>query len=295
MFSEPTDECAAGWTVPAVLKGRSSLAAGYFQRAAILNRRGTREATARAERRSGFVCPLTIPCSFFWQAATGKHQPWCGTLFSAIRRPARLGLLFVVAFSLAASSAGAGRDTQTSALERSLNCGPNAIYMFLVLCGANPTEDSVRSIVYGADGASFADMIVFSETYGVHTEVRKYAPVDFQRMPLPAICQTRGGREHNRIKHFHVAYDVDPTGIWTLDGTTGKRARIRKDRIADYLSGYALVRKSSFLSVISEYDVWFTLTLVAANLVLLIDLSRKRFSVAACVPDRGDTSAESES
>jgi ABC-type bacteriocin/lantibiotic exporter with double-glycine peptidase domain len=200
----------------------------------------------------------------------------------------------VVAFSLAASSAGANGGTPTSVLERSMSCGPNAIYMFLILCDVNPTEASVRSIVYGAEGASFGDLIKCAEACGVDTEVRKYAPGDFQRMRLPAICQTSGGREGGRIKHFYVAYDVDSTGIWTLDGTTGKRSRIRKERIADYLSGYALVRKSSFLSVISGYGVWFTLTLLAANLVLLNDLWRKRSSVAAFASDRDDTSAESE-
>lgn len=246
---------------------------------------------------SGVPSPalLTIRCSFICQAPTGRHQPWCGTLRSAGLRCAGLGLLLATAISPAASPAGAGRETPGSVPKRWMNCGPNAIFMFLVLCGANPTEDSVASIVYGDDGASFADLMRFANTYGVHTEVRRYAPGDFQRMRLPAICQTRGGLAGGRIKHFLVAYDVDPTGIWTLDGTTGKRFRVRKDRIADYLSGYALVRKSSLLSLISNNQVWFTLSLLAANLVLLNDLSHKRSSVAPRVPNRADTSGEGES
>lgn len=194
-------------------------------------------------------------------------------MYGSVLRLTGLGLLGVLAL---ASAGGAGGRAHTDAFKRSRMCGPNSIFMFLLLCGADPTEDSIDSIPVADGGSSFADLIAHAERFGVPVEVRKYTPADLLRVRLPAICQTSGALIGDRMRHFLVAYDVDSAGLWVLDGTDGSRHRLRRDRIADYLSGYALVRKPTFSVWMEENQGWFTAILLVASLPLLAALARAR-------------------
>lgn len=90
-----------------------------------------------------------------------------------------------------------------------------------------------------------------------------------------------------RTEHFIVAYDIDSSGIHALDGTTGKQVLVRVDRISGFLSGYALVRKASFLATVLQHGMWLFPVLLAANVVLLRNLSR-RWRLPR-LPDHDDT------
>jgi hypothetical protein len=180
-----------------------------------------------------------------------------------------LGLVFY----LSAVPVLAELDDDLHLLRSSINCGPNAILMFLVLCGVDPSTESIDSIPCGTEGASLLDLSKFAETYGVDTEVRHYQPFEFRDAPLPAICQTRGGRGSG-LKHFVVAYDVDSVAVHALDATTGKYFRVRTQRIDDVLSGYVLVLKPSFATAFAKLQGWIFSAILIVIFLLLRETAR---------------------
>lgn len=132
-----------------------------------------------------------------------------------------------------------GEERVNSSVPRvSVVCGPNAVLMFLVLCGADANDESLATISCGDDGASLLQLRDFCNSNGVRAEVRKFGSQDILRLPLPAILLSTGN-------HYVVAYRTDTRGIDVLDGTTGAKMRIADDRFDSFLSGYALVRKEN--------------------------------------------------
>lgn len=168
-----------------------------------------------------------------------------------------------------AASVSLAVSEKESSTRSTVSCGPNAVFMFLILCGVDPSEKSIDSIECEPKGASLLDLKRFAESYGIYSDVRSYGPSEFRRMPLPAICQTQGTGTSLHLKHFLVAYDVDRTGIHTLDATTGKTLLVRTDRIGSYLSGYVLVPKPSLMSAVLNHQDWICFVLLVANIILL--------------------------
>lgn len=155
-------------------------------------------------------------------------------------------------------------------------CGPNSVLMFLVLCGADADEESLRAIpLNGGRGASLLELSEFAAAHGVRAEVREFAPSEVSRMPLPAIWLMKG-------EHFLVVYGFDPDGILALDGTTGMRMRIGNNKIEKF-SGYALIRSRGLgvqvvdaLSASSLLPIALTLSSFAMLAILIVDALRRR-------------------
>ena len=118
-------------------------------------------------------------------------------------------------------------------------CGANSALMFLVLCGADVEDDSLRTISPTDEGISLLQLRDFCDAHGCVTEVRKFPPAEINANHLPAICQTSVGAAN----HFCVAYRTDSQYVFVLDGTTGATHRLRRDRINDYLTGFGLFLK----------------------------------------------------
>jgi predicted double-glycine peptidase len=152
-------------------------------------------------------------------------------------------------------------------LRDSVICGPHAVYIFLLLSGANPSEDVIDSIDCGEEGMSLLDMKKVVEAGGVAADVRLYSENDLLQMPLPAICQTKPGR--NGLKHFFVAYGIDATGILMIDPTDGEVFVLRRDHVA-YLNGYALVWKPPLLQSVFRNGMWQCMFLMAAIVTLVL-------------------------
>ncbi|HEV3304430.1 MAG TPA: cysteine peptidase family C39 domain-containing protein [Planctomycetaceae bacterium] len=120
-------------------------------------------------------------------------------------------------------------------------CGPNALLMFLTLCG-RPVEGRLTAeIECGPQGASLLQLCKACDSIGFKTEIRRYQPDDFDLMALPAIVQFVSPGGH----HFFVVYHVTVDTIDVLDGTTGERIFIPRARAARTLTGFALVPKRS--------------------------------------------------
>jgi hypothetical protein len=183
-----------------------------------------------------------------------------------VARDYRTTLKYLLTLVLILTTVTVEAAAATPVVPRSaVNCGPNAMYIFLILCGAEPSQAAIESIVCGTDGTSFLDLSRFAVAQGVPTEICLYQPGEFQRIRLPAICQTRDGPP----KHFVVAYDVDATGLYTIDSTTGEYHRVRAERIASYLSGYALIRKRTMLSVFIDNQPAVCFCLLAGAALML--------------------------
>jgi len=122
--------------------------------------------------------------------------------------------------------------------------------MFLVLCGVEIEGGAIDQIECGNRGASLLQLRDFCNAHGPSTEVRRFDFREVRKIPLPAILQTQGaGRSH-----FCVAYKVDANGVELLDGTTGHKMYVRHSRMAGFFSGYALQKRKTLKSRIT--DLW---------------------------------------
>lgn len=147
-------------------------------------------------------------------------------------------------------------------------CGPNALLMFLVLCERDELVDDqiMDGIPCNTNGASLLQLRDICNSLGLPCEIRQYHSSEMDRMPLPALIHSR---RSSGAPHYFVVYQMTPDGFLALDGTTAKEFQISKERMADYFTGYAIVRKRSFLLRYVIFPDWFhnrlNWMLIAAN------------------------------
>lgn len=148
-------------------------------------------------------------------------------------------------------------------------CGPNALLMFLTLCGTDIDDGAIYRIPYSPAGASLLELGELARTVGVRTEVRHYDPARLAEMPVPAIIQTRTG--DGRF-HYFVLYKLTSNRASLLDGTTAKAVRVRTSWLIEYWSGYALVR-----NVVAD-SIWrgVATTATCANMFAIFYCVRRR-------------------
>lgn len=120
-------------------------------------------------------------------------------------------------------------------------CGPNAVYIFLLLSNVTPSVAYINSIDCGTEGVALLDLRRIVETFQISAEIRHFEPDELLRMPFPAVCQTTVQRN---LKHFVVAHSATPEGLRIIDPTDGECYVLAPERFT-YLTGYALVPKRS--------------------------------------------------
>jgi len=149
---------------------------------------------------------------------------------------------------IGSAAAGTGSVTNTLNYRDILECGPNSLYMFLVMSGHSEADlGRLRELpLNGTEGTSMLTLCDGAKLYGVDTEVRHYRVDEIDRVPLPAIGHVQTSLNSQDPWHFDVIYKVDPTFVYLLDGTSGYTNRIRRTKLADFWSGDALVEKKSF-------------------------------------------------
>lgn len=125
-----------------------------------------------------------------------------------------------------------------------VNCGPNALLLFLTLLDTPVGDDLIDSIKCTSDGASLLQLRDACSSVGIATDVRIFPERNALAVPLPAIAQAPNG---NGKHHYYVWYHVSDDFVYALDSTSGQRFRIRKGRLADFWTGYALVPHCSLV------------------------------------------------
>jgi len=131
-----------------------------------------------------------------------------------------------------------------------LQCGPNSLFMFSIMCGHPEVNlDKLHDLPYTKEGISFLELRQAARKYNLNTEIRHYAPGDIDRVPLPAIGQFSLGFESTIYRHFDVIYKVDSNYVYILDGTTGRPDRFRRQKLAQFWSGYAMVKENPRFTV----------------------------------------------
>ena len=135
-------------------------------------------------------------------------------------------------------------------------CGPNAVLLFLTMCGVEVADEDVAAIDVGLEGASLSQLSEFCIRHGQPVEIRQLDPNDLAKVPMPAILLSNSD-------HFHVAYDTTAEGeLLIVDPTTGKKHTSIPKSFAKYYSGYVIIRKQTI------FDQYKRLALILALFAL---------------------------
>jgi ABC-type bacteriocin/lantibiotic exporter with double-glycine peptidase domain len=165
-----------------------------------------------------------------------------------------------------------------------LACGPNALYMFLVIAGYG---DSVKSglpdLPVSERGTSMLQLQQAAAAVGVKTEILLVPPENFRRLKLPALVHSRGsGINTVQLTHFDVAFRLDGNSLHVLDGTTARRRVIPLDFVGTFSTGYVLVPKNSIsfadvLHMLSkpEATIWLCLGILCFVVLLYVVMRLK--------------------
>jgi hypothetical protein len=152
-----------------------------------------------------------------------------------------------------------------------LECGPNSLYMFLLLLGVPDvnyeklTQDSKSEV-----GMSLTDICNAARHYGVNAEIRQYELTNLASLPLPAILVFHSSQNSPLPYHYNVLYKVDAHRIYFIDGTTGeKNWLLRSPRLFNWWTGIAMAEKKSVLH--SVFHRWYLLcAAIAINCMYII-------------------------
>lgn len=138
-------------------------------------------------------------------------------------------------------------DTWSNSFYRNvLACGPNALFIFLVLSGhSEVTLERLWDIPVSSDGASLLALSGAVRKFHIDVEIRLYRPEEVGRIPLPAIGQFKTSMDSITPFHFGVIYKVDSKRVYVLDGTTGFKQSFRRSRLHEFWTGYAMTEKRS--------------------------------------------------
>lgn len=128
--------------------------------------------------------------------------------------------------------------------KRYLKCGPNSLYMFLLLSN-HPEIDpkQLEAIPMTPQGASLLDLKETAKRMNIDAEVRKYTPEEIDSIPVPAIAQFKTGPGSPSSNHFMVIYKADAHRIYVLDGTTGEPTYFARTNLARFWTGVVMAGK----------------------------------------------------
>jgi predicted double-glycine peptidase len=160
-------------------------------------------------------------------------------------------------------------------------CGPNALYMFMLLSGQSAISlEEVKLAVplSSPQGASLLSILCAAREMGVNAEVRKYRPQDYDAVPLPAIVHIHQRGAAPWSSHYDVMYKKDAMFVYLLDGTTGQIDRIRRTKFASgaWWTGYSLTQKRSvFAFIIDECWPGLAACFLATDVVVLVMWMRR--------------------
>jgi len=122
-----------------------------------------------------------------------------------------------------------------------LKCGPNSLFLFLILTGKpNITLEELQNLPASSEGTSLQTLRDAAGRFGVSAEIRRYDYEDVGSMPLPAIGQFKSGPSSLTPYHFSIIYKVDSDRVHVLDGTTGGRSWILRQRLPHFWTGIAM-------------------------------------------------------
>jgi hypothetical protein len=127
-----------------------------------------------------------------------------------------------------------------------LLCGPNSLFVFLILSGHPNVTLEELNITITKDGSSLLDLRDAAKKIGVDTEIRHYRPEQIDLVPLPAIGYFRTPGFSTLPRHFDVIYKVDSKWTYLINGTTGNKFKMLRSRLSYYWEGSVLIEKQSF-------------------------------------------------
>lgn len=131
----------------------------------------------------------------------------------------------------------AGADELSPAQKKALICGPNATLLFLTMCRVDVCAAELAEMHAHEQGASLSEIRDTCLRLGLETQVLRFDICDASKVRLPAIAHSDNGA----TDHYYVWFDVDEHSVLALDATTGEKLKLRRERLADFWSGYALV------------------------------------------------------
>jgi ABC-type bacteriocin/lantibiotic exporter with double-glycine peptidase domain len=162
-----------------------------------------------------------------------------------------------------------------------LRCGPNALYMFLLLIGHDDIEfEATEGLPLSKDGVSLLSLRDKAKTFGGDFAIRRYAPTDIDSVPIPSIVQFEFSGSSLTRYHFNVLYHVDKERVFYLDGTTGGKKSILRSRIQNFWTGIAMSQtgiQATLAQHLSFGSVTLMLLLNSLGLILVNRIVRQRY------------------
>jgi hypothetical protein len=150
------------------------------------------------------------------------------------------------------------KATNKVSLDQALECGPNSLYVFLLLSGVPDVNyEKLTQVPKSEVGMSLSAICNAARHYGVNAEIRQYDLTDIASLPLPAILVFHSGPNSPSPCHFSVLYKVDARRIYFIDGTTGKKEwLLRSPRLSTWWTGIAMTeRRSVWGSVFNQWSL----------------------------------------
>jgi len=127
-----------------------------------------------------------------------------------------------------------------------LQCGPNSLFMFLILSRhSEVTLESLQNVPISSGGTPLLALRNAAKKFGVDAEICHYRPEEVNRIPLPAVGQFVSRETSLTPFHFDVIYKVDSSRVYLLDGTTGAELAILRSRLTNFWTGIAMSEKRS--------------------------------------------------
>lgn len=184
-------------------------------------------------------------------------------------------------FGLLPAKAGSGSpSTESLNYEEFFSCGPNALYMFMIVSG-HPTVslEAVKAEIpiTSRQGSSLLALRNAARKFGIETEMLCYSRQRADSVPLPAIVHI----SHLDLGtfapyHFDVMYKMDADWVYLLNGTTAESTRVRRSKFPAWWTGYALIQKRSFFPrMLDQWWPGMAICLFIANLVVFAIWFRK--------------------
>lgn len=123
------------------------------------------------------------------------------------------------------------------------NCGPNALYVLLRICGIDATLDDVmRRVPVNDEGANLADLADAAEQLGLRNRVVNVSERELYSLSPPFILHENVNGRGQAAGHFLVVCRFDSDGnAGIIDGISDVYQIATPDRLTRSFSGYALV------------------------------------------------------
>jgi hypothetical protein len=136
-------------------------------------------------------------------------------------------------------------ESATDALHREvLKCGPNALFVFLILSGhPEVTLAQCEDMPLSSAGTSLLAICDAAARFQVDAEIRRYRPEEIDLLPLPAIGHFNWKGNTLEQHHFLVVYRVNSERVYVVDGTTGAKREILRSRLPEFWTGFAMSQK----------------------------------------------------